>query len=323
MNKAKRKLARENWVNSLFAKESPTLTPVAGDASFRSYFRIKTSAQNYILMDAPPKQEDCRPFVHIANAAAKQGICVPTIFEKNLDQGFLLLSDFGDTQLLDQLDTKTADLYYHKAIDTLLHWQQVPLFDVNPPAFDNKLLRYEFDLFLKWYLQTHCNCSIDNQMQIKFTRLFDTFSELFKNQPHVFVHRDYHARNIMVCEHDILAILDFQDAVKGPITYDLVSLLRDCYIDWPDTRIANWVSYYYNKLESSHSLSFSLPQFMHWFDWTGLQRHLKCLGIFSRLAYRDNKKGYLEDIPRVLNYVLNITKQYDELQWLHAFLRQN
>src|SRR3990167_8853449 len=270
------------WVQSYFDPSAVSIMPLAGDASFRRYFRVQTEAGSAVLMDAPPEKEACDAFINIIDIFKTAPVRFPKIIAKNLSQGFLLLTDFGDRQLLSLLSQGSVDGWYTKAMDALSLMQSHYRIPVHPtlPHFD---YWREFTIFHEWYLGENKKRSLSSQSFEKLKNLYQRLVENAKAQPQGFVHRDYHSRNLMVCEDNILGILDFQDAVIGPLTYDLVSLLRDCYIAWPLEKIRQWVKYYYDKVD----VAVDFETFLRWFDWTGLQRHLKCLGIFSRLSYRD------------------------------------
>lgn len=313
----------KNWLAQLFPETSYRLYRLSGDASFRQYFRLSLPDQSFIVMDAPPDKEDCRHFANLAKAIKAQGLRVPHVFHADFANGFLVLSDFGDDQLFNQLNAKTADQLYRKAIKDLLMWQQVVLPKNLPvPCFDQSLYQYEFDLFLEWFLPKYCKVRLTTSDHKALNTVFQTLISCLEMQPQVFVHRDYHSRNLMVCDDGLLGILDFQDAVQGPITYDLVSLLKDCYIDWPQDSVVAWSQYYYNLHKHADLKNTSFEQFQQWFEWAGLQRHIKCLGIFSRLAFRDQKMGYLEAMPRVLQYVFQACAKYDEFKWFSSFLKK-
>jgi aminoglycoside/choline kinase family phosphotransferase len=299
------------------------IAPASADASFRRYFRIIDAENSYIVMDAPPEKEDCQPFIHIAKLLLDFGLNVPQILQQNLEQGFLLLSDLGDTVFLSELNNSTVDEMYTSAMKSLLLIQK----NKNPalPAYDETLLANELALFPDWYLEKQLNLTLSSpQKEI----LEQTFNVLIKNalaQPQVCVHRDYHSRNLMVNKNnsDAPGVIDFQDAVIGAVTYDLVSLLKDCYIDWPRQKIEAWVKYYHAEIESLGIINaVSFAEFLRWFDLMGLQRHLKVAGIFSRLKHRDGKTGYLKDIPRTMDYVWDVLERYPEFKPLHNMLSE-
>lgn len=312
-----RQVALSTWLTQIFQHELFAIIPITGDASFRRYFRIQLADRSYIAMDAPPEKEDCAPFITIATAFTGSSLRFPTIHTADMAQGFLLLSDFGDQQLLPLLNAQTVDDLYGLAIKTLQSMQKAATLK-DLPHFDEALFWREFDIFSDWYvkknLQQHLSTDEMQLLRAQYQLLIDTAYA----QPQVFVHRDYHSRNLMLCEDGEIGILDFQDAVIGPVTYDLVSLLRDCYIAWPLEKIEQWAFSFYQ----AQNISVNFSEFLRWFDWMGLQRHLKCLGIFSRLYYRDQKNGYLKDIPRVLSYAITVCERYPELHFLKGLLKR-
>ncbi|OGT41273.1 MAG: hypothetical protein A3F13_05380 [Gammaproteobacteria bacterium RIFCSPHIGHO2_12_FULL_40_19] len=313
--------ALHHWASTLFPDAIFSVVPLAGDASFRRYFRVNSGDQTFVAMDAPPQLENCQPFVAIAKTFEQSTVRFPRIFSIDLQQGFLLLSDFGDRQLLPVLNDETADVLYRTAIDVLCDMQQCrDVLNYKLPHFDDDLFWREFEIFRTWYVKKHMNytLSVDDENQLKNT--YQCLIDSATAQPVVFVHRDYHSRNIMLCDDSALGILDFQDAVWGPITYDLISLLRDCYIVWTDHQVQQWAAYFFQK-NKNQLRDVDFLTFMKWFDWMALQRHLKCLGIFSRLHYRDHKHGYLKEMPRVLNYVMSVCDRYPELSGLTKLLR--
>lgn len=304
------------WLGHLYPDTDIQLLSVSGDASFRKYHRLNGTDQSLIVMDSSPELENNHTFIEMSKLLAKHGINVPVILHQNHDDGFFVISDFGNRLLLDELTTANVDEYYQAAIQEIVKIQAVP---TNTLAeYDNALLSREVQLFTDWYCCKHKHIQIDNEAQ---TILSDTFRFLQQSaleQPQVFVHRDFHSRNLMITDDDTLGIIDYQDAVRGPVTYDLVSLLRDCYIDWPQESIARWQHFFLQCLPSTYNIE--LPQLVRWFDLMGAQRHLKAIGIFCRLNYRDNKAAYLNDIPRTMNYLLQVCSQYKELQKFHQFL---
>jgi aminoglycoside/choline kinase family phosphotransferase len=309
-----------HWLSQQLPPDPFTLEPASSDASFRRYFRVSQSGNSYIVMDAPPEQEDTAPFITIAEHLTAQGTPVPFIHAKDTQQGFLLLSDLGNQPYLDILEPHTATALYQTAIDALIQMQTADHSQLQLSNYDAALLQQEMDLFPNWFLGTHLDITPPDF-------LADTFKILTDNalaQPTVFVHRDYHSRNLMHTPDEKLGIIDFQDAVMGPISYDLVSLLRDSYIAWSDAEIANWVSYYWQQAVSTGLLKkVSLEQFTRWFDLMGLQRQLKILGIFCRLYYRDGKSNYLNDLPQTLKYVQQVSARYPELTALHTLVTTN
>jgi len=294
------------------------------DASFRRYFRIFTGDGTYIAMDAPPDREDMQPYVRIAERMLAIGLNVPRIFHRDRSQGFLLIGDLGDQSYLQVLTNANADRLYGDAISALITIQN----DTDAesgflPDYDADLLLIELELFRDWFLQQHLHLKLSKQENSLLNRIFEYLIAEALAQPRVWVHRDYHSRNLMVVEDHNPGILDFQDAVIGPITYDLVSLLRDCYIDWPQERIETWMeSYRQQALTAGLPISTDRQEFRRWFDTMGVQRHLKAIGIFSRLNYRDGKSAYLGDIPRTLAYVREASAHYEKLHPLHHFLEK-
>jgi len=311
------------------------LAPASADASFRRYFRVTGSAvanrfdgagESLIVMDAPPDKEDSRPFVVISKLLTDAGLNVPQVFAKDLAQGFLLLSDLGTQAYLDVLSEHTVEPLYTDALDALFKMQRnASHYVAELPVYDEALLLNEMTLFVDWYCQQYRGWTFSGEQRDRLDRVFQQLCEVALAQPQVFVHRDYHSRNLMVTErhngYGKLGILDFQDAVLGPVTYDLVSLLRDCYIDWPRSRVEQWaLNYLYRAADAGLLPPATDAAYLRWFDWMGVQRHLKATGIFARLHLRDNKPGYLADIPRTLAYVKDVSARYPELRDLHALL---
>jgi N-acetylmuramate 1-kinase len=296
------------------------LAPASEDASFRRYFRITFDGKSLIVMDAPPDKEDITPFIHIAQRLEGLGLHVPHIHEIDLKQGFLLLSDLGSTSYLAELNNETVDTLYGDALDALLKMQQAPVNEL--PLYNEALLHREMELFRVWFLGRHLGESLDRILNARMELIYEDLIGSALLQPKVFVHRDYHSRNLMVCAENNPGILDFQDAVIGPITYDLVSLLRDCYIDWPRSQVEGWALAYRDRaVEAGLMNNCSDEQFLRWFDLMGVQRHLKAIGIFSRLNHRDGKPGYLSDIPRTLAYVHEVSGRHAETEELYALIQ--
>ncbi|TAL58870.1 MAG: phosphotransferase [Legionella sp.] len=319
--------ARENalqeWIENVIKCDDYALTPLAGDASFRRYYRLQYQGLSQVIMDAPPGKEDLEPFIHVAQTLTNYNVLAPQILAEDKQQGFLLLSDFGNQLLLDQLNNKTADDFYQDAIKTLLKIQDCPIDDPLLPYFDKTFMLKEMNLCVEWFLNAYLNLSLETQEQNLIEKTMDWIANQVASQPLVFIHRDYHSRNIMLVDNatDIsLGVIDFQDAMRGPLTYDLVSLLKDCYVSWPRAKVIEWATYFYanQPLARSH---YELPDFIRAFDLCGLQRHLKVLGVFSRLYLRDNKSGYLKDLPLTLKYTLECTESYEELHPFFHFLK--
>ncbi len=307
----------ENWLKEQFPQKPFTLQPASADASFRRYFRVSFKDQTLIAMDAPPQQEDCTPFLQVAEILSAAGVHVPKIVAQNLDQGFLLLSDLGDTTFLQALNNQmdNADQLYGDAIDALIKLQLSQQVE-GLPGYDEALLLRELNLFPDWYVAKHLRVAITEKQQ---TVLQSIFTRIIQNniaQPRVLVHRDFHSRNLMVTSPNP-GIIDFQDAVVGPITYDLVSLFKDAYIRWDEERILDWMIRYWEKArEAGLPVSTDFAEFYRDFEWMGVQRHIKILGVFARLYYRDGKENYLNDMPLVMEYLRKTCKRYRELHLL-------
>ncbi len=311
------------WLDSLGRFGNYSIQPASADASFRRYFRVSQGGQSWIVMDAPPAQEDCTDFVRISRAWRAQGLNLPEVLELDLSQGLLLLSDLGNRQYLQELDGQTVDRLYGDAMSALLVLQACAPDYENLPPYSEALLVTEMDLFREWFLIRHLGVSVDAGIKAVLDNSFKLLVDNALEQPGVCVHRDYHSRNLMRVETNNPGILDFQDAVTGPVTYDLVSLLRDCYIAWPRSRIEDWVLGYHELALQSGVLQHQDEQtFLRWFDLMGVQRHLKVLGIFARLNYRDGKPAYLDDLPLVLAYVMDVCERYAELAGLQDLIRQ-
>ena len=319
----KREVALQAWCEAQTGVPQPTLEVVSGDASFRRYFRATNGKNSLIAVDCPPGKEPMKPFLAVAEAYADAGVTVPEIIAADAEQGFMLQSDFGQILLLSKLHPRNARQYYQQALTALPDIMSVRRTELGElPAFDKALLERELSLFKDWLLQTHMALdwsSEDEQIWQKFSQ------QLINNaldQPQVGVHRDFHSRNLMLLDDDRIGVIDFQDAVLGPVTYDAVSLLRDCYIEWPDDLVNELSQGLRQQLVESNQLAAQVEpqQWQQWFDWMGLQRHTKAAGIFARLAHRDHKSGYLQDVPRTLGYLQRVSANYPELsdynQWL-------
>ncbi len=313
-----RTIAMRDWLENDLLLDIEHCEPASSDASFRRYFRIKAVQGQFIVMDAPPEKENIEPFIRVAALMRQSQIHVPAIFEQNLSDGFLLIEDFGSHCFLDRLNTHSAETLYQSACDSLFKLQsQTPLQDSGLPRYNEALLQRELGIFDEWFLNRLLDIDLPAPMLDKVHKLLISSA---LEQPVTCVHRDYHSRNLMVLNDNTPGIIDFQDAVIGPITYDLVSLLRDCYIAWPEVQVKQWLNHYYQRLLQAGLIDCDLPQFIRWFDLMGMQRHLKAVGIFSRLHLRDGKSGYLKDIPRTLNYVTAVCAVYPELADFGRFL---
>lgn len=297
------------------------LEPASSDASFRRYFRLCFEDRTLIAMDAPPPQEDCAPFVAIARALAEIGVHVPEILEQDLERGFVLMSDLGTRLYLSELNDANVERLYGDALGALVPLQVCGPGSARIPPYDEALLRREMALFDDWYLARHLQFEPTPTQGKALARVYDVLVANALEQPQVCVHRDYHSRNLLVTAENNPGVLDFQDAVMGPVTYDVVSLLRDCYIAWPRARVEDWALGYHDLALHSGILREEDPErFLRWFDLMGVQRHLKASGIFARLNYRDGKPGYLGDIPRTLGYVREVAARYDSLAPLGELL---
>ena len=320
MNTDTRLAELDNWLKGYFGNTEYSLTPVSGDASFRRYFRFISQELNYIAVDSPPEKENNEAFVHVTHLLGAEGLPVPHIHYSSLDFGFFLISDLGDELLLNVLNDENSNELYKKSLNALAVIQQTTASSL--PLYDEKLLLQEMELFREWFLIQHLSYDLSKQDNELFDKTFKTLMENALQQPQVFVHRDYHSRNLMNIEGKFPGIIDYQDAVQGPITYDLVSLLRDCYIAWPEEIIKNLAIDFYKNLNNDILKNTNTEVFLKWFDLMGIQRHLKAIGIFSRLNIRDNKPNYLSDIPRTLNYIKTIAKNYKETKQLAEFVNK-
>lgn len=320
---SKRERALTQWLTEQVGLHDFRVEPASDDASFRRYFRVTLAdGGTRIAMDAPPEQEDCGPFLQIAEQLGAIGLHVPMIHAADPQQGFILLEDLGTVHYLDRLSETTADRLYGDALAALAVIQSVgPCKGL--PSYDEALLRREMALFPDWLLARHLDLGLDDSEQAMLAGSFDLLVENALEQPRVCVHRDYHSRNLLVSTSPTPGIIDFQDAVAGPVTYDLVSLLKDCYIDWPRSRVEAWAMGYFELAVQSGVLRAEQEaQFLRWFDLMGVQRHLKASGIFARLNHRDGKPGYLADIPRTLGYIVEVAGRYPELAGLGQLIER-
>jgi aminoglycoside/choline kinase family phosphotransferase len=310
--------ALQGWLAQLpatLALAPDSLRPASADASFRRYFRLDArgiDGGTAIAMDAPPVQEDSRPFVHVAGLLHQAGLNAPRVLAQDLAQGFLLLTDLGSTTYLAALDDANADKLFAAASEALIRWQQASRPSALPP-YDEALLRRELDLFPDWYLGRHLQYRLTPAQQEALAALWRKILDACLAQPRVFVHRDYMPRNLMVASPNP-GILDFQDAVFGPITYDVVSLFRDAFISWPEERVLDWtVRHWERARRAGLPVGEDFADFYRNFEWMGLQRHLKVLGIFARINYRDGKPQYLADTPRFVAYARTVARRYQAL----------
>jgi N-acetylmuramate 1-kinase len=300
------------WICDHLGTRDVVLERASEDASFRRYFRARVDGATWIAMDAPPEREDCRPFVTVAGLMRAAGMHVPDVLAQDFARGFLLLSDLGTTTYLQALDEKNADALFGDALDTLIRWQRATQADVLPP-YDERLLRRELELFPEWYMDRHLGIAPDAAQRSALDALFARLIAASLGQAQVYVHRDYMPRNLMLSEPNP-GVLDFQDAVCGAISYDVVSLFRDAFVSWPEERVLDWsVRYWERAKRAALPVPSEFAEFYRDFEWMGLQRHLKVLGIFCRIHYRDGKPGYLADAPRFLQYARAVAGRYAEL----------
>ena len=308
------------WLAGLFPGRPYSIEPASADASFRRYFRVTLDdGTSRIVMDAPPEHEDCRPFVRIAGLLKDAGVHAPDVLAQDLARGLLLLSDLGSTLYIDALDESNADALFGDALDALVKWQMASRPDALPP-YDEALLRRELGLFPDWYVARHLGTPLDERQRETLEHMEVLLLRNILAQPCVFVHRDYMPRNLMVCENNP-GVLDFQDAVYGPISYDVVSLFRDAFLSWEEERVIDWSVRYWEKARRAGlPVDSDFGDFYRNLEWMGVQRHLKVLGIFARLNYRDGKPKYLADTPRFLGYVRHVATRYAPLAPLARLL---
>ncbi len=314
----------KNWLKETCSlpNSSFELQPLINDASSRQYFRFRLDNFSHIVMIAPPDKENIIAFIAIAKDFARQGIYTPEILAYNLEQGFMLLSDLGNDLYLNILNPNTADDLYNRALSVIYQIQICnPKFPDNRSLdwFNEKYIRFELGLFIDWFLRKHLELTITDEISNILENTFKVLVNSALEQPQVCVHRDYHSRNLLLLENKNVGVLDFQDAIYGPITYDAASLLRDAYIDWPKKQVDQWVLKFYDMINRSHQ--YTPETFARWFDLISLQRHLKILGIFSRLNYRDNKPHYLPMTTRLLNYISKTCEDYTELSHFQKLLQ--
>lgn len=311
--------ALEAWAARQLGQETVDIAPASADASFRRYFRVTAKGRDYIVMDAPPAHEDCGPFIAVARLFGGAGVHVPEVLAQDLEQGFLLLTDLGHTTYLSALNESTARELYLAANDALIRIQLASRPGILPD-YDRALLTRELMLFPEWYVAKHLGVELKDAQRATLDTVFERLLTNNLAQPQVYVHRDWHSRNLMVSDPNP-GILDFQDAVYGPITYDLASIYRDAYIQWDEERQLDWVIRYWEKARAARlPVAADFGDFWRDFEWMGAQRHLKVLGIFARLYHRDGKDGYLKDMPLVMHYLRSVCGRYDELKPLLLLL---
>jgi aminoglycoside/choline kinase family phosphotransferase len=316
-----RRAALNAFARATLGPTASTAVPASADASFRSYFRVARGAESFVVMDAPPECEDIRPWLDIGQRLRATGLNAPDVLAADPAQGFVVMRDLGTRAYLDALDATTVDVLYHDALKALATMQA--RVDVEGlPRYDASRLRAEMALMPEWFLGRHLHLAPDGEGSELIESSFVALESAALAQPVAFVHRDYHSRNLMVVPGANPGIIDFQDAVIGPVTYDLVSLLRDCYIAWPDERVRGWAEDHRRRLVAEGLVDADRDAWQAWFDLMGLQRHIKVLGIFCRLWYRDGKAGYLGDLPLVLRYAVEVAAHHPETRdfgrWLAA-----
>jgi N-acetylmuramate 1-kinase len=309
-----RAAARLAWARQAAGNPALTLEPASADASFRSYWRGDDNGRSVIVMDSPPALENPRPWLEIGERLKQAGVHVPTVYAADPDAGFLLIEDLGNRTYLPELNQRSVDALYADALDTLLR-MQTHVDAAGLPAFDTAWQTMELELMPTWLLEKHLGvnlaCGEWDVIEVAFRIILNDIAA----QPRSFMHRDYHSRNLLVTHPHNPGVIDFQGAMTGPLTYDLASLLRDCYIVWDNEHVEGWVESYRMRLLHAHLIAEDVDsaRFQRWFDMAGLQRHIKVLGLFCRLCYRDGKPAYLEDLPRVLDYVLSVARRHHQL----------
>lgn len=299
------------WVEQTLNLQAIELQPLGGDAGFRRYFRFSTPSE-YLAVDAPLSTEDTPQFLRVAELLTQFRVPTPKIIANDKTQGFLLVEDLGDDLMHRKIHSQNADELYREANNLILRMQTIQPKPDWIPAYDAEFLLKEMQLFVEWFVEKLLNHTLTLQEKTLLTNLFTHLTNAAINQPQGFVHRDFHSRNLLITNAQLVTI-DFQGALWGPMTYDLVSLLRDCYLGWPKEKVIEWAMDFYQKQQAISTIKISSKEFIKWFDWMGLQRHIKVLGIFARLHLRDNKSHYLRDLPLVIRYTLEVSRQYPEL----------
>ena len=326
MKQSERNILFKSWIENSIDAIIRRIEPASSDASFRSYYRITLNNEDtFIAVDSPPEHENNKTFMRIAQILDDMGISVPKIIDSELNHGFLIMSDLGSNTMLDKLTSNIqySSDYYKKAISVISKIQHNGISShYELPLYDKDMMLDEMKLFINWYCKVELNINDNEIEKYDLYSIFNQIADRALKQEQVFVHRDFHSRNIIVNNNNQLGILDFQDAVLGPITYDLVSLLRDCYITLPEQFVSEKIEHFYNE-SSALLMNTTQEEFTKDFDLMGVQRHLKAVGIFSRLKHRDQKETYILDIPRTRNYLIKICDKYDSLQSLSDFLREH
>jgi aminoglycoside/choline kinase family phosphotransferase len=324
LNTEERAHALAEWLKTHPGLAFDSMQAMPGDASFRRYFRVQTATGSFVAMDAPPPRENCRPFVAIASALRTMKLQAPEIIAADIERGFLLLTDFGDDTYLKACQAENVDQLYQTALDALLILQACRRVDeITIPPFTAEFMQQEWAWHKEWFLDKLLGLTLSLQQEQVLDQCMQIIIHSASTQPQVFMHRDFHSANLMVLPDERVGILDFQDAFMGPLTYDLVSLLRDCYIDWPDADVEQWALQYWRKwqqMQQEHHIS--EQTFLRWFDWMGIERHIKALFTFARKRVRDHQASYLKHIPRTLNYIIQVSGRYPELKELHDYYQQ-
>ena len=302
----------QDWLTRQLRGRTFSLAPASADASFRRYFRVTLRDETLVVMDAPPEREDCRPFIQVAGLMAAAGLNVPAVLAHDLARGFLLMTDLGSTTYLAALNDGNADALFDDATDAMIRWQLASRADILP-VYDEALLRRELALFPEWYLRCHLGIELDAGQRQSLDVVFRLILDSNLAQPRVYVHRDYMPRNLMLTDPNP-GVLDFQDAVYGPITYDVASLFKDAFISWHEQRVRDWTLRYWRRARAAGlPVNGDFGEFYRDCEWMGLQRHLKVLGIFARICHRDGKPAYVKDTPRFLGYVRAVAERYASL----------
>ena len=301
----------QHWITQTLNWQNARIEVASADASFRRYFRVKYQNKSFIAMDAPPEKEETQPFIDITQRLLNVNVHAPKIIAEQANLGFLMLEDLGNTPYQQVLTDKTADILYQDALTTLVKLQTADTREL--PQYDSRLLHEEMALMTEWFLKRHLNIPLNRSHMAVIEKTFDELANAIVLQATGFVHRDYHSRNLMFMANNNPGVIDYQDAVNGPLSYDVVSLLRDCYIVWPQTKVNQWaLTYKAMAVDSKLMPEIEDSEFLRQLDLMGLQRHIKVLGIFARLHHRDGKAHYLDDLPLTLSYVLEIGKKHPE-----------
>ncbi len=327
MSQTNRKEQLAEWLSTIIASEKICLQAMTGDAGFRQYYRVNDQhGKSFIAVDSPNDKCNNAAFIAIQQAFKQQEVLVPEIVGFDDAQGFFCLSDLGDTLLSDQLTMENMTRYYQQAIDIIPLMAKAKIGNTyRLPLFDQAFVQMELSIFNDWLLEKYLNIKLSELENKKLQHCFDFLIKHILEQPQGMMHRDFHSRNIMVTDNEELAVIDFQDTVIGPVTYDIVSLLRDCYVKWPQQKIEPLLAFFVKLYQNTHQAEsdnqlYPIAVWQRWFDLTGLQRHVKVAGIFARLYLRDGKPGYLGDIPLTLKYIAQVSANYDELDYLHTLV---